>query len=109
MAVSAADFDCSCSKQIFQFKNSRSNVAEGAEVIEQHRDCRVTEYPPELQEQTSSSWWTRSAMVINRPLARPRPRPFPSPKPTSRSLARKYVWGQQRAFIAQAISITLSA
>jgi hypothetical protein len=62
MAVSVADFNCSCSEQIFQFKNSRSNVAQGAEVLEQHRDYRVMEYPPELQEQTSSSWWTKSAM-----------------------------------------------
>jgi len=41
MAVSVADFNCSCSEQIFQFKNSRRNVAQGAEVLEQHRDCRV--------------------------------------------------------------------
>ena len=34
-----ADFNCSCPEQIFQFKDSRSNVAWCAEVLEQHREC----------------------------------------------------------------------
>jgi hypothetical protein len=34
---------CFCSEQIFQFKNPRSNVAYCAEVLEQHRECRVME------------------------------------------------------------------
>jgi hypothetical protein len=45
--VSVADFNCSCPEQIFQFKDSRSNVAQCAEVLEQHRECRVMEDPPE--------------------------------------------------------------
>jgi hypothetical protein len=47
-----------------RYFNSRSNVAQGAEVLDQHRDCRVMEDPPELQEQTSSSWWAKLAVMM---------------------------------------------
>jgi hypothetical protein len=62
MAESVTDFNCSRSEQILRFKNSRSNVAWCAEVLEQHR---ILECLTEFQEQTSSSWWTTPAMGQN--------------------------------------------